>query len=74
MALKCVSDQLRSGPCITAHGLQAVTGIRGQPGRAAHQGAASAGGDAAARKSRKSSIWPETDVSVRKSFSFAHKG
>lgn len=29
---------------------------------------------AAARKSRKSSIWPETDISVRKSFSFAHKG
>ena len=55
-------------------GLQAVTGIQGPPGVAAHQSRAPAGGHAAARKSRKSSIWPETDISVRKSFSFAHKG
>ena len=40
----------------------------------AQDNSVSAAGYTAARKSRKSSIWPETDISIRKSFSFAHKG
>ena len=54
-------------------GLQ-VTGLRMHPLMTAQDYSVSAAGYAAAKKSRKSSIWPETDISIRKSFSFAHKG
>ena len=55
-------------------GLQAVTGLHMHPLMAAQEHSRSAAGYVATRKSRKSSIWPETNISIRKSFSFAHKG
>ena len=54
--------------------MQAVSGVRMQPVVNREDNSASAAGQSAARKSRKSSIWPEKDISMRKSFSFAHKG
>jgi hypothetical protein len=53
---------------------EAVTGVRTEPSTLAAASAAKAKPTARPLPGRPAGPWPETDVSARKTFSFAHKG